>query len=97
MTHGSAAGGAERDLDLVREVLSGRATPDSEPWVFEEDELLFAVRRLERDDAEWLVAQLSDRTVPFELRRIVFADTSRVRAEAERVLLLERPDGIWDR
>lgn len=81
--------GADPDRGLVREVLSGTITPESEPWVFEEDTLLFAVRRLEEDDPEWLLAQLADPSVPFERRRAVFAGTLRVRAEAER--LLRRP------
>ena len=83
-------------VELVRDVLSGVITPESDPWVFEEDALLFAVRRLEQDDPEWLLAQLADGSIPFERRRVVFAGTLRVRAEAERLLRLERPQGLWD-
>ena len=88
--------GSEPDRGLVREVLSGTITPESDPWVFEEDALLFAVRRLEEDDPGWLLAQLADRGIPFERRRAVFAGTLQVRAEAERLLRLERPHGVWD-
>ena len=88
--------GVELDRGLVRDVLSGTITPESDPWVFREDALLFAVRRLEEDDPEWLLAQLADRGIPFERRRAVFAGTLRVRAEAERLLRLERPHGVWD-
>ena len=57
------------DRGLVREVLSATITPESDPWVFEEDALLYAVRRLEEDDPGWLLAQLADRSIPFERRR----------------------------
>ena len=43
-----------------------------------------------------LLAQLADRGIPFERRRAVFASTLQVRAEAERLLRLERPHGVWD-
>jgi hypothetical protein len=88
--------GVELDRGLVREVLSGTVTPESDPWVFREDALFFAVRRLEEDDPEWLLARLTDRSIPFERRRAVFAGTLRVRPKAERLLRLERPHGVWD-
>jgi hypothetical protein len=88
--------GVEPDRGLVRDVLSGTITPESDPWVFAEDALLFAVRRLEEDDPEWLLAQLADRSIAFERRRAVFAGTLHVRAAAERSLRLERPRGVWD-
>lgn len=77
------------DEALIRSVLAGHVTRDNSPWVFEEDELLFAVARLEKTDPAWLVAALTDRSHPLPGRRAVLAETCGVR---EQVLAALRPE-----
>lgn len=48
--------GAARDL--VEDVLAGKVTRDTHPWVWEDDLLLFNVALLQRHDRDWLVDTL---------------------------------------
>ena len=82
----------EQDRALVLDVLAGAITPESHPWVFDEDVLLFSVRRLERDDAGWLLARFADRVFPFDGRAAVFAQTRDVRDRALLMLREELPE-----
>jgi hypothetical protein len=82
----------EQDRTFVLEVLSGAITPDTHPWAFDEDAVLFSVLRVEYDDPAWLLAQMADRGHPFEGRAAVFAATRKVRAEALAILRQECAD-----
>ncbi len=87
--------GAERlgqDRAFVLEVLAGGVTPETHPWAFDEDTVLFSVRRVEQEDPAWLLAQLAERGHPFDGRAAVFAATRKVRAEALAILRQERAD-----
>jgi hypothetical protein len=64
----------EQARSLVRDVLAGGVTPETHPWVFDEDLLLFSVRGLEACDPVWLLAQLADTRHPFEGRATVLYD-----------------------
>ncbi len=83
---------AERDRSFLLDVLAEAVTDESHPWAFDEDVVLFCVRRVERDDPRWLLDQLADRRHPFDGRAAVFAATRAVRAEALAILRRERPD-----
>lgn len=56
----------ERDLSLVKDVAAGRVTPDDSPWIFDDDLLYLAVRRLEQAPGgeDLLVALLTGDTDP---------------------------------
>lgn len=84
--------GRELDCKLVLDVLAGAITPETHASVFDEDVLLFSVRRLERDDPTWLLTQFANREFPFEGRAVVFADTLGVRERALVILREEQPD-----
>jgi hypothetical protein len=87
-------GGAplERDRAFVLEVLAGAVTPETRPGAFDEDVVLCSVRRVERDDPAWLLAQLADRGHPFDGRAAVLANARDVRAEGLAILRQERPN-----
>jgi hypothetical protein len=82
----------EPDRTLVLDVLAGAITPETHASVFDEDVLLFSVRRLERDEPTWLLAQLANQEFPFDGRAAVFADTLRVRERALLLLRKEQPE-----
>ena len=71
-----------RDIELIDHVLAGSIERDSHPWLFDEDVLLFAVRRVEETDPEWLVDRLADRSMTTSGRLAVFAETGAIRAQA---------------
>jgi hypothetical protein len=81
-----------QDRAFVLEVLAGAITPETHPWAFDEDAVLFSVRRVEYDDPAWLLAQLADRGYPFEGRAAVFAATREVRGQALTILRQDRAD-----
>jgi hypothetical protein len=90
---GASTGAADpRDQQLIEDVLAGNVTPLTHPWVFDDDALLFAVRRIEAADPGWLLGQLGDRAVLFERRVAVFAETRLVRDQAMTLLRAERSD-----
>jgi hypothetical protein len=69
-----AAETPEQARALIRDVLEGGITPETHPWVFEEDMLLFSVRRLEVADPEWLLAQLAETRHPLAVRATILYD-----------------------
>jgi hypothetical protein len=82
----------ESDRAFVTGVLSGAISPESHDWAFADDIVLICVRRVERADPQWLLAQLADRGYPFEGRAAVAAETRDVRDAALAVLRTEQPD-----
>jgi hypothetical protein len=92
----SSAEDDARDQRLIGDVLSGDVTERTHPWVFDEDVLLFAVRRIEAADPGWLLVQLGHREVTFERRVAVFAQTRLMRGHALALLQAERPDFLSD-
>ncbi|MDI2124606.1 protein kinase domain-containing protein [Yinghuangia seranimata] len=63
------------DRQLVLEYLSGRMTYEEQPWMFDDDVLMFAVARLWRADRRWVVAQVASGVWPESLRRSVAVQT----------------------
>jgi hypothetical protein len=64
--------------------------------VLREDVLLFAVRRIERADSAWLLSWMTDRSVPFEGRCIVFGNTRDLRGQVLPLLDAERPGFLFE-
>jgi hypothetical protein len=82
----------EQARAFVLDVLAGAITPETHRWAFDEDTVLFSVRRVEYDDPAWLLAQLADRRHPFDGRAAVLAATRDVWEEGLAVLREEQPD-----
>jgi hypothetical protein len=80
-----------QDRALLRDVLAGVVGEDTRRSVFEDDVLLFCVRRLERDDPSWLLAVLADPTLDPEPRIAVLACLRDLRAEAVAMLRNNAP------
>lgn len=70
----------EADRDLVMKVARGEVRPETDPWVFEEDLLAFALAHLMTADRAWLEDLCkNDRawlTAPQELRRNITENLS---------------------
>jgi hypothetical protein len=80
-----------QDRALVRDVLAGVVGEDTHRSVFEDDVLLFCVRRLERDDPAWLLAALAEPGLDPERRTAVLACLGDLRAEAVAMLRNDPP------
>lgn len=65
----------ELDRTLVLDVMCGAVTEDSHPALFDEDVVLFAVRRMEASDPDWLLARIADESLPRAGRQQVAGDT----------------------
>lgn len=87
-----SASAEHADRDLISEVLTGALTEDTLPRMFDDDSVLFAVRRLETADPDWLLAQLGDRRLPLDGRIQVAGDTGTLRDRAAAILRPEKPD-----
>lgn len=82
---------------LLAELLSGRITPESEPALFEEDDVLISVAIVERAEPAWLLAQLADRRYPLAGRLEVFHHLRATRQQAHAILLREDPNlPLWN-
>jgi len=77
--------------DLVLGVLTGTVTAATDPWAYDEDLLLLAVRRLEQHDPDWLLARIADPALPFADRAELAGETRLLRERCRALLRAERP------
>lgn len=78
--------------DLVQQLLRAEVTQDSDPMLFDEDVVLFAVRYVEKHDPVWLLDRLKDSTLPIEGRVEVVRNLSGLTRQGLKCLRDEDPE-----
>ena len=88
-----AADRLEQARTLVSEVLRGERSEASHPELVEDDVLAIEAGVVCQGDPGWLLAGLTDRSLPFDARLLVFTQLSAPpRRAALAALREERPD-----
>lgn len=77
--------------DVILRFLGGDTDLDKEPAMLDDDILLFAVRRVEAADPDWVLGQLSDRTWRADLRVAVMRMLRKHHVQGHAILSREIP------